>query len=133
MDILEKDLAKQKAEINPCRGEVYRLEIDDAQGYEQKGDEKGIRLAVVVSNNQQNARKNVIVIVPLTSKAKKVYPFQVSTFFQGKPGKAKCEQVRAITIERFRKKLGVLSEKEISEIEEKLIIVLHLEKIIERK
>jgi mRNA interferase MazF len=133
MDILEKDLAKQDAEINPRRGEVYRVEIIDAEGYEQKGDDEDMRLAVVVSNNQQNAKKNVIVIVPLTSKIKKIYPFQVRTFFQGKPGKAKCEQVRAITIGRFRKKLGVLSEKEMNEIEEKLVFVLHLENLIKKK
>lgn len=133
MDILAKDLTEERVEINPHRGEVYRLEIDDAQGYEQKGDDDGMRLAVVVSNNQQNAKKNVIVIVPLTSKVKKVYPFQVPTFFQRKPGKAKCEQVRAITIERFRKKLGVLSEKEMNEIEEKLVFVLNLERLIKRK
>jgi len=131
MDILEKDLVSN--EINPRRGEVYRLEIIDAQGYEQKGDEEDMRLAVVVSNDQQNAKKNVIVVVPLSSKIKKIYPFQVSTFFQGKSGKAKCEQVRAITIERFRKKLGVLSEKEMNQIEEKLIFVLNLERLIKRK
>jgi hypothetical protein len=60
MDISVKDLVKEK-EINPCRGEVYRLEIVDVWGYEQKSDEKDMRLAVVVSNNQQNAKKNVIV------------------------------------------------------------------------
>src|SRR5688572_9678690 len=92
-----------------------------------------MRLAVVVSNNQQNTKRNVIVVVPLTSKVRKIYPFQVKTFFQDKPGKAKCEQVRAITIGRFRKKLGVLSEKEMNEIEEKLVLVLNLERLIKRK
>jgi mRNA interferase MazF len=92
-----------------------------------------MRLAVVVSNNQQNAKKNVIVVVPLTSKVKKIYPFQVATYFQGKSGKAKCEQVRAITIERFRKKLGALNEKEMNQIEEKLVLVLNLERLIKRK
>jgi mRNA interferase MazF len=133
MDISEKELASRITELNPRRGEVYRVKIDDAEGYEQKGDEDGNRLAVVVSNNQQNAKKNVIVIVPLSSKVKKIYPFQVATFFQGKPGKAKCEQIRAITIERFEKKLGELTEKEINEIEEKLVFVLHLENLIKRK
>jgi len=133
MDISAKDLTTKETEINPRRGEVYRLEIIDAQGYEQKGDKEDMCLAVVVSNNQQNAKKNVIVIVPLSSKVKKIYPFQVKTFFQGKPGKAKYEQVRAITIERFRKKLGVLSEKEMNEIEEKLVFVLNLERLIKRK
>ena len=57
----------------------------------------------------------------------------MATFFQGKPGKAKCEQVRAITIGRFEKKLGQLTEKEMNEIEEKLVFVLHLEGLIKRK
>ena len=133
MDISEKELSSKIAEINPRRGEVYLVEIIDAQGYEQKGDDDGRRLVVVVSNNQQNAKKNVIVIVPLSSKVRKIYPFQVATFFRGKSGKAKCEQVRAITIERFEKKLGELTEKEINEIEEKLVFVLHLEGLIKRK
>ena len=133
MDISEKQLADKIAELNPRRGEVYLVKIIDAQGYEQKGNDDDERLAVVVSNNQQNEKKNVIVIVPLSSKVKKIYPFQVATFFQGKPGKAKCEQVRAITIERFRAKLGELTEKEMNEIEEKLVFVLRLESLIKRK
>ena len=75
MDISAKDLTTKEIEINPQRGEVYRLEIIDAQGCEQKGNKEDMRLAVVVSNNQQNAKKNVIVIVPLSSKVKKIYPF----------------------------------------------------------
>ena len=133
MDISGKQLADKITELNPRRGEVYLVEIIDAQGYEQKGNDDDERLVVVVSNNQQNSKKNVIVIVPLSSKVKKIYPFQVATFFQGKPGKAKCEQVRAITIERFKKKLGELTEKEMNEIEEKLVFVLHLESLIKRK
>jgi mRNA interferase MazF len=131
--IIKEERLPKSFQINPLRGEVYRVEITDAEGYEQKGDDDGMRLAVVVSNNQQNEKKNVIVIVPLSSKVKKIYPFQVSTFFQGKPGKAKCEQVRAITIERFEKKLGELTEKEMNEIEEKLVFVLHLENLIKRR
>ena len=115
-----------KEEIDPRRGEVYRLEMTDAQGYEQKGDEEDMRLAVVVSNDQQNAKKNVIVIVPLSSKVKKIYPFQVPTFFQGKPGKAKCEQVRVIDAGRLGKYRGKLTEKEMTAINEKLVFVLDL-------
>src|SRR3954447_1539944 len=117
--------------INTRRGAAYRIEIIDAQGYEQKGDDDDIRLAVVVSNNQQNAKKNVIIIVPLSSKVKKIYPFQVPTFFQGKSGKVKCKQIRALG--RFEEKLGELTEKETNEIEEKLVFVLHLEGLIKRK
>ena len=118
------------------RGEVYRVKIDDAKGYEQKGDKKDNRLVVVVSNDQQNAKEKVIIAIPLTSKkVKRLYPFQVTTFFQGKPGKAKCEQVRTLTIERFekKKKLGSLTKKEMEEIEGKLVMVLDLENYVKRK
>jgi len=109
-------VGKIREEINPYRGEVYRVEILDTQGYEQKGGGDGKRLVMVVLNNQQNEKKNVLVVVPLSSKIKKIYPFQVSTFFQDKPGRAKCEQVRAITIGRFERKLGELTEKEMDKI-----------------
>ncbi|CAG8465109.1 10482_t:CDS:1 [Gigaspora margarita] len=116
-------------------GEVYRARLDDAEGYEQKGDKKtGMRPVVVVSNNRQNIKRKVVVVVPFTTKKlDKIYPFQVRIYFRGQHGKAKCEQVRAITIEKFEKKLGELNEKEMNEIEEKLITVLNLDSYIERK
>ena len=48
MDISEKQSADKIAELNPRRGEVYLVEIVDAQGYEQKGNDDDERLAVVV-------------------------------------------------------------------------------------
>ena len=116
-------------------GEVYWARLDDAEGYEQKGDKKtGMRPVVVVSNDRQNIKRKVVVVVPLTTRRlDKIYPFQTKVYFRGQHGKAKCEQVRAITIEKFEKKLGSLTKKEIEEIEEKLVMVLNLENYIERK
>jgi mRNA-degrading endonuclease toxin of MazEF toxin-antitoxin module len=74
-----------------------------------------------------------LIVVPLSRSIERIYPFQVATFFNGEAGKAKCEQVRAITIERLERKLGNLTEKEINAIEEKLVIILALEDYIERK
>ncbi|CAG8692232.1 3686_t:CDS:2, partial [Gigaspora rosea] len=56
---------------------------------------------VVVSNNKQNEKKKVIVVVPLT-RTIRFYPFQASVFFQGVPGKAKCEQSTAGTTPESR-------------------------------
>jgi mRNA-degrading endonuclease toxin of MazEF toxin-antitoxin module len=82
---------------------------------------------VIVSNNQQNAQGKVFVIVPLTSKIKKLYQaFQVPIFFRNKSGRAKCEQVRAITAERLGKYRGKLTESEMLAINEKLVFVLDL-------
>ncbi|MEG7978830.1 MAG: hypothetical protein NY202_02815 [Mollicutes bacterium UO1] len=36
MDISEKDLVSKIAEINPCRGEVYLVEIDDPKATSRK-------------------------------------------------------------------------------------------------
>lgn len=122
--------------LHPIRyGEVYRAKLDDAEGYEQKGDKKtGMRPVVIVSHDKQNVKKKVVVVIPLTTKQlDKIYPFQVPVYFRKKHGKAKCEQVRAITIEKFEKKLGSLTKKEIEEIEERLVMVLNLDNYVERK
>ena len=85
------------------RGEVYHANLDDAIGHEQKNDKNTERRSVVVvSNNKQNEHSKVVVVVPLSSKVHNLKPsFQVPTCFHGKPGKAKCEQLRAIDVERL--------------------------------
>ncbi|RIA82386.1 plasmid maintenance toxin/Cell growth inhibitor [Glomus cerebriforme] len=110
------------------RGEVYRARLDDAEGHEQKGDkETGHRPVAIVSNNQQNAQGKIYAVVPLTSKIKKLYSaFQVPIFFRGKPGRAKCEQVRVIDGGRLGKYCGKLTTEEMAVINEKLIFVLDL-------
>ena len=125
MTLMSEEISKR----NIQRGEVYWGRLDDAEGYEQQNE----RPLAVVSNNKQNEIGKLLVVVPLSRSIEKIYPFQVATFLNGEPGKAKCEQVRAITSERLEKKLGSLTEKEMNEIEEKLVIILSLEDYIERK
>ena len=111
------------------RGEVYHANLDDAQGNEQKNDKDTERRSVlVVSNNKQNEYSKVVVIVPLSSKVHNLKPsFQAPTFFQGIAGKAKCEQVRAIDVERLLgEKRGNLTESEMEAIDKKLMVVLDL-------
>jgi len=105
------------------------LRLDDAEGYEQQNE----RPLVIVSNDKQNEIEKLLVVIPLRRSLEKIYPFQVAAFFNGEPGKAKCEQLRTITSERLERKLSSLTEKEINAIEEKLIIILALEDYIERK
>jgi len=117
------------------RGEVYYANLDDAQGHEQKNDKDSERRSVVVvSNNKQNEHSKVVVIVPLSSKVHNLkLSFQAPTYFRGKPGKAKCEQVRAIDVERLLgEKQGSLTEAEMGAIEKKLMVVLDLVKYFGR-
>ena len=118
------------------RGEVYYANLDDTFGHEQKNDKNTERrLVVVVSNNRQNEQNKVAVIVPLSSKVHNLKPtFQVPTYFQGKPGKAKCEQVRAVDVERLLgEKQGNLTENEMDNIDRKLMVVLDLLKYLGAK
>ncbi|CAI2161617.1 17138_t:CDS:1 [Funneliformis geosporum] len=111
------------------RGEVYHANLDDATRHEQKNDKDTERRSVVVvSNNKQNEYSKVVVVVPLSSKVHNLKPsFQAPTFFQGKGGKSKCEQVRAIDVERlFGEKRGSLTENEMEMIDKKLMVVLDL-------
>lgn len=111
------------------RGEVYHANLDDATGHEQKNDQDTERRSVViVSNNKQNEHSKVVVVVPLSSKVHNLkYSFQAPTFFQGISGKAKCEQVRAIDVERLLgEKRGNLTENEMEVIDKKLMVVLDL-------
>ena len=75
-----------------------------------------------------------MVIVPLSSKVHNIKPtFQAPTYFQGKPGKAKCEQVRAVDVERLLgEKQGNLTENEMENIDKKLMVVLDLVKYLGR-
>jgi mRNA interferase MazF len=121
----EKLTKKRSGMIKKC-GEVYRARLDDAEGHEQKGDkETGYRPVVIVSNNQQNTVGKIFVVVPLTSKIKKLYSaFQVPIFFRGKHGRAKCEQVRVIDAERLGKYKGKLTEKEMLAIKQYPFLLL---------
>ena len=97
------------------RGEVYHANLDDATGHEQKNDKDTERRSlVVVSNNKQNEYSKIVVVVPLSSKVHNIkLSFQTPTLFQGIAGKAKCEQVRAIDVERLLgEKRGSLTENE---------------------
>ena len=62
-----------------------------------------------------------------------MFPSDVPTFFQRRPGKAKCEQVRSLCITRFEKKLGSLDQKEMEAIDKKLLMILNLKNCAERE
>jgi len=107
------------------RGEVYWVRLDPAQGAEIKKT----RPAVIVSNDEQNAKSKVIIVAPISTKIKKIYPtFQVPIYLEGKLRKVRCEQIRAIGKHRIKgEKIAVLTEAEIININSTLKEVLFLD------
>src|SRR5437870_5129951 len=96
------------------RGDVFWVRLDPAEGVETKKT----RPVVVVSNDEQNAKFKVIIVVPVSTKIKKIYPtFQVPIYLKGELRKVRCEQVRTVGKHRIKgKKIATLTKVEIEKI-----------------
>lgn len=85
------------------RGDIYFANLNPTVGSEIKK----VRPVLIVSNNANNKRSSTITVIPLTSNAKKVYPFEVllekSDSSLAKQSKAQCQQIRTIS----KKRLGI--------------------------
>src|SRR4051812_38152369 len=104
------------------RGEVYKFRVSrkETEGTEQQKN----RPAVIISTNRLNKKNFRFAGVPITSKKlEKIYDFEVPVLVGGKRGKALCDQIKVYNETRLIKKagrLGILNEKEIKEIGEKI-------------
>jgi mRNA interferase MazF len=111
------------------RGEVYLVNLEPSQGAEANKT----RPAIVVSNDAANivATRNsvgVISVVPITSNVSRVYPFQVLVSADegglDRESKAQTEQLRAVDVSRFGRRLGALQASTVRKLED--AIRLHL-------
>ena len=88
----------------PTVGEVWDVYFGRGVGREQQG----IRPALVVSNQDYNAiPHSLCIVVPITGTARDVpshFPILPPEGGLSKPSVALCEQVRALSLQRFRKK-----------------------------
>jgi mRNA interferase MazF len=101
------------------------VDLDPGRGSESNK----VRPAVVVSNDAANrtAERNgrgVVAVVPLTSNAARVYPFQVF-LAAGEGGltaesKARAEQVRSVDYARLRRRIGALRPATLGRLDEAL-------------
>ncbi|WP_373064174.1 type II toxin-antitoxin system PemK/MazF family toxin [Gemmatimonas sp.] len=89
---------------NVRRGDVFLVQLDPTHG----GEIRKSRPCVVVSPDDLNAHVRTVIVAPLT-KGGHAYPFRVPCRFGGKDGSVVVDQVRAVDVERFSKRLGRLS------------------------
>ena len=113
------------------RGEIRWVDLGPVRGAE--ADKR--RPAVIVSNDGANATasrlgRGVLTVVPVTSNAERVYPFQVllTARSTGLPrdSKAQAEQVRSVAVERIGARAGSLSGAELLALDEALRLHLAL-------
>src|SRR3712207_9067078 len=82
--------------------------------------------AVIVSNDDANATRNRVQVVPLTSNVRKLYPWEARVEVAGRVSKALPDQIRTAAKERFSTRIGVLSPSDLREVERALRVQLDL-------
>jgi mRNA interferase MazF len=85
------------------------------------GSEVGKRRpAIVLQNELANRTSSTVTIIPLTSRAERVFPFQVlippGEAGLDRPSKALCEQIRTVSRSRLVQLVGSLPELRVAEL-----------------
>ncbi len=102
------------------KGEIYQIFLDPVLGSEQAGR----RPAVIISGNLANQHLNTVIVCPITSKLKN-YRGNLILEPTEKNGLSKKSevmpiQIRSVSKERLKSKLGSLTDAEMGLIEESL-------------
>lgn len=112
----------------PQRGEVWWMNFSPTEGREQRGE----RLALVVSANRFNeSPAGPVIVCPLTTTRRPGISWHVELQpGQGgldRTGYVMCEQVRAASIRRLRRRGGpILDRKVLRIVEDRLRILMDL-------
>lgn len=104
------------------RGDVYWVNLDPTVGTEINKK----RPAVIVSNDTGNEYSNRVIVAPITSKASRIFPFEVLVTVKDKTGKALLDQIRSIDKVRLDSKIDHLDSVTMLEIDIALKKVLAL-------
>lgn len=107
----------------PKRGEVYWVNLDPTIGSEIKKTRPGL----IISNNIANQFSSRVIILPITSKTKKIYPFEVALTLAEKNGKVMVDQIRAVDKKRLGKKIAMCDLSTLDEINKNLKFTLELD------
>jgi len=104
------------------RREAWWVNFDPSIG----GEIKKKRPAVIVSNDAANKFLNRVQVVPLTSKTDRIYPSEAIVIFDGNESKAMADQLATVSKSRLFQRAGILSLKDMGEIEKAIKIQLGL-------
>ena len=109
------------------RGDIYWVRFGKTVGTEIRDPHP----AVIISNNWQNEKGSRVVVLPMSSKIEKIYPFDVyigKVIPNYKESKIMCEQVKSVSKKRLSKnKVGVLPPELLAKAEIKVKKVLAFE------
>ena len=108
------------------RGEVYWVDFRGAVGAEIRK----VRPAVVVSDDQHNENMATVTVAPLSTFSGPLRAYEAvvpeGVFGDGRPGRVKTHQLRAVDKSRLREKMGVLPVGAMADVDATLRIHLGL-------
>ena len=98
------------------RGDVYLVSLEPVVGSETGKT----RPAIVVQNDLANRTSPTVTVIPVTSRTDRLFPFQVRLAAEEggleRSGKALCEQIRTVSRQRLKRRLGQLAPERMEEI-----------------
>ena len=98
--------------MTPRRGEVWWVALDPTLGSEIRKT----RPCVVLTRDVVNEHRRTVVVIPLSSSPAAHPPIRIAVQCAGKPAAVVVDQIRAVTKERLRQRIGVLREEELDAI-----------------
>lgn len=101
------------------RGDVLWADLNPVKGHEQAG----LRPVLILSPEVFNERSGTVIALALTSQPQKAgFPLtmEISSTVLPKPTWVKISQIRTLSVERLGKRMGHLSDDEMSQIVEGL-------------
>ena len=109
------------------RGDIYWVRFGKTVGTEICDPHP----AVIISNNWQNEKGSRVVVLPMSSKVEKIYPFDLyvgKIISNYKESKIMCEQIKSVSKKRLSEtKIGILSPELLAKAEIKVKKVLAFE------
>ena len=109
-------------EVIPERGDIWWVALDSTLGSEIRKT----RPCIVVSVKALNERRRTVIVVPLSSSPKASPPILIPVSCEGRPAVAVSDQIRAVTKERLRSQLGVVTTEELATLEDGLRQIMQL-------
>ena len=106
----------------PRRGDVWWVSLDPTVGSEITKT----RPCVVMTNNILNERRRTVVVVPLSSSPRPNPPLLVTVMCGARAATAVIDQVRAVSKERLRSRLGAIPAEQLEDVEAALKQILDL-------
>jgi len=106
----------------PKRGEIFWVNLDPTRGSEINKT----RPTVIVSNDDGNEKAQRVIVAPITSSMRKLYPFEVAIEIKSKSCKILLDQVRAIDKIRLGDRIMTLEQEIMDDVDKALKIALGL-------